>query len=286
VSTKRYNINHTHFILPDGLIAWLAQKFANLPYIVTAHGSDVPGYNPDRLKVTHKVVTPFWKEITRNAAQVVCPSLLLKSLASKRVENSKIVIIPNGFDYNRFRPHAEKAKRILIVTRMFKRKGVQYLLKCLEDLVLDYEVHIVGDGPYLPTLKSMAGNIKTPCRFWGWLDNQSSILQELFESSKIFVLTSEEENFPISLLEAMASEQAIITTKGTGCAEVVGDTAVLVEPRNSKMVRSALEKLTGDTNLCFKLGKAARRRVMTNFSWDIVAKRYIEQYLKHANFTG
>jgi glycosyltransferase involved in cell wall biosynthesis len=110
-------------------------------------------------------------------------------------------------------------------------------------------------------------------------------LKELYESSKIFVLTSEEENFPIALLEAMASELAIITTKGTGCAEVVGNTAVLVEPRNSKMIRSALEKLTGDTNLCDRLGKAARRRVKTKFSWDIVAKRYIEEYLKHAQFT-
>jgi glycosyltransferase involved in cell wall biosynthesis len=286
VRTKHYDINHTHFILPDGLIAWLAQKFADLPYIITAHGSDVPGYNPDRLKITHKVVAPVWKEITRNAAQVVCPSLILKSLASKRMENSKIVLIPNGFDYNRFQPHGEKVKRILIVTRMFKRKGVQYLLKSLEDLVLDYEVHIVGDGPYLPTLKRMAGNIKAPLRFWGWLDNQSPILKELYEASKIFVLASEEENFPIALLEAMASELAIITTKGTGCAEVVGDTAVLVEPRNSKMIRSALKKLTRDTSLCARLGKAARRRVKTNFSWDIVAKRYVEQYLKHAQFAG
>ena len=43
-----YGINHTHFIFPDGVLAYCVKKFTGLPYVITAHGSDVPGYNPDR----------------------------------------------------------------------------------------------------------------------------------------------------------------------------------------------------------------------------------------------
>lgn len=50
----------------------------------------------------------------------------------------------------------------------------------------------------------------------------------MYETSKIFVFTSGAENFPIVLLEAMASGLAIITTEGAGCSEVVGDAALLV----------------------------------------------------------
>jgi glycosyltransferase involved in cell wall biosynthesis len=165
----------------------------------------------------------------------------------------KITLIPHGFDVERFNPHAIKQKRILIVTRMLERKGVQYLLKALEGFTVDYSVHIVGDGPFLPTLK------------------------ELYETSSIFVLTSEAENFPVVLLESMAAGLAIITTKGTGCAEVVGDSAVLVEPR------VALNILTTDANLRRKLGQAARKRSEDDFSWAAVARHYLSLYERYAD---
>ena len=46
--TNRYDVCHVHFLLPDGVIAWLLKLCLGLRFIVTAHGSDVPGYNPDR----------------------------------------------------------------------------------------------------------------------------------------------------------------------------------------------------------------------------------------------
>ena len=46
VDNRAYHIIHTHFILPDGLMSCLIKLESGLPYIITAHGSDVPGYNP------------------------------------------------------------------------------------------------------------------------------------------------------------------------------------------------------------------------------------------------
>ena len=45
---KEYDILHAHFIFPDGILASLVSKYTGIPFVITTHGSDVPGYNPDR----------------------------------------------------------------------------------------------------------------------------------------------------------------------------------------------------------------------------------------------
>ena len=130
-------------------------------------------------------------------------------------------------------------------------------------------------------LKGIADNIKVTVKFLGYLDNQSKRLKELYETSRIFVFVSEMENFPNVLLEAMTAGMAIITTKGTGCAEVVKDTALLVEPRDPAAIREALIKLTKSPELCRKLGSNARKRIVDNFSWEIITQQYIEIYKKY-----
>jgi glycosyltransferase involved in cell wall biosynthesis len=263
-------------------MAWLIHRHTRLPYVITAHGSDVPGYNPDRLLIAHKLLTPLWKAITLNADQIVSPSASLKSLLVKQSPDMKITLIPYGFEVERFNPYEIKRKRILVVTRMLERKGIQYLLEALEGLMIDYSVHIVGDGPFLPTLQKLANNVGAKVKFWGWLDNRSPELKELYETASIFVLTSEAENFPVALMESMAAGLAIITTKGTGCAEVVGDTAVLVEPRNAIALRAALNDLAKNGNFRRKLGRAARKRSEDHFSWAAVTKSYVKLYERHS----
>jgi glycosyltransferase involved in cell wall biosynthesis len=142
-------------------------------------------------------------------------------------------------------------------------------------------VNIVGDGPYLPELRRRAVALRSPAKFWGWLDNRSPELRNIYESSGIFVLPSEAENFPIVLLEAMAAGLAIITTAGTGCAEVVGDAGLLVPVRDSRAIGRALKQLVEDADLRHRLGVAARRRIEENFTWRAVAERYVEEYERH-----
>jgi len=280
---RSYDINHTHFIIPDGLISLAVKKLIKLPYIITAHGSDVPGYNPNRFKLVHKLISPLWNRITRNAEHIISPSEALKSLILKRNVNENITVIPNGIDVNKFRPDGNKTKRILSVSRVFERKGLQYFLRALEGLNMDYEVDIVGDGPYLGNLQRIADNLGIKVSFWGWLENNSPQLKKLYETSSIFVFPSESENFPIILLEAMSAGMAIITTKDTGCAEVVGDTALLVESRNPTAIRKALVRLMSDCDLCKQLGQAARRRLENNFTWSAVARKYVDLYERYSN---
>jgi glycosyltransferase involved in cell wall biosynthesis len=278
-ATQPYDVNHTHFIVPTGLLARSIKTRNGLPFVVTVHGSDVPGYNPDRFGLEHRLLGPLWKWIVRGADHVISPSQFLRKLVDQRLHGRPISIIPNGFRYDRFRADRPKERRILLVSRMLPRKGVQYLLAALPKLDLRcFEVDIVGDGPYLPTLKQMASELGLPVRFWGWLDNKSPELRNLYERSSIFAFTSEAENFPTVLLEAMAAGQAIVTCDGTGCPEVVGDDALLVPPRRPDRLGEALSCLVQDDDLRVRLGQRARRRVEHEFGWHGIARRHIALY--------
>jgi len=280
VKEKGFDLNHTHFIFPDGVVSYVIKKLTGLPYIITIHGSDVPGYNPDRFAYQHKFLGPLWQRVVQSASQIVSPSNTLKSLLHRHCSTAPVVTIPNGLLPNKFSPDVEKTNRILVVSRMFARKGIQYFLQALATLQNDNirEVNIVGDGPHLAILKHMARTLGVQAKFWGHLDNTSPELKHLYETSQIFVFPSEAENFPIVLLEAMGAGLAIITTQGTGCAEVVGETGMLVPPKNVNAIRKNLIQLMNEPELCKRLGMAAQKRFEKSFTWDVVTKQYEEIY--------
>ncbi len=274
---NKYDICHTHFIIPTGVVSYLNKK--KIPYVITSHGSDVPGHNPNRFSIQHELLKPFWRKIVQNARQVVTPSNYLKEMILKNVDTDNITVIPNGFDIGSFDFDLKKKdKKILLVSRLFEFKGFQYFLEAIKDIDTDYEVNIVGEGPYKETLVQKAKDMKVNVNFMGWLDNKSPELKELSETSSIFIFPSTAENFPTVLLEAMASGCAIITTNVTGCPEVVGDTALLVRPKSSEDIGDALLKLISDDELRNRLGFKAKQRVEGNFTWRKIAKDYVRVY--------
>jgi len=283
-SKKNYDIIHAHFVFPDGILAYLLSQQTGIPYIITTHGSDVPGFNPDRFVLMHKLLRPLWVKILQSCSQVICMSQFLETLLKNAMPEADTVIIPNGFPVGRFNRQVRKADRILIVTRMFKRKGVQYFLKAVDKLKLGYEIHIMGDGPYLHELRQQAISIDSQVEFHGFVENHSKKFTKLMEASKIFVFPSESDNFPIVLLEAMDAGLAIITTKNTGCEEVVGNTALLVNPGNVDELRKAILELVSSPIKCSAYGKMAQKRIDHKFSWHAVARKYVQIYDQVINF--
>ena len=276
--TRDYALNHTHFIFPDGVLAYLLKRSTGLPYVITAHGSDVPGYNPDRFQLLHKILAPVWRVVARNAQAIICPSAHLANLIHDVDPEVKTVVIPNGIDLERFDPNRPRKRQVLVVTRMVERKGVQYLLKALEGSDFDFDVNIVGDGPYLPVLKEQAAAADIDVNFLGYVPNDSQEFRDLFETSEVYVFTSSSENFPIVLLEAMSAGTAIVTSNDTGCAEAVGDCALLVPPKDPAAIRGALDALFSDEKLCRDLRAKGRARVESMFGNDTVTQQYIDLY--------
>ena len=108
LKTHSYDINHTHFIIPTGVLAlWLKKKY-NLNYIITSHGSDVLGYNNKRaFKYLYPLVKGRWKKIIKEAKYITTPSQFLQNKIKEITKegNGNFIVIPNGIDKDKFKPN-------------------------------------------------------------------------------------------------------------------------------------------------------------------------------------
>ncbi|MCC6697994.1 MAG: glycosyltransferase family 4 protein [Candidatus Hydrogenedentes bacterium] len=271
----QYDVIHCHFIIPTGLLAWSATRLGRTPYVITAHGSDVPGFNPERFTKEHHITGPLLRTIARGAASVVAPSEFLRGLIRESIGAGDVELVPNGIDVDSL-GFGSKKRHLLMTGRLLKRKGFQHVLEALEGVDTDFEIHIAGDGPLRAELEAMAAKIPAKVVFHGWLENGSREIGELYESAAIFCLPSQRENASIALLEGMLSGAAVITSNDTGCAETIGDAGLTVVHGDVPALRQALLPLMRSEALCAEYGAKARQRVLDCYSWDRISARYLE----------
>jgi glycosyltransferase involved in cell wall biosynthesis len=156
---------------------------------------------------------------------------------------------------------------------------VQHVIRSLATIAAHGHVlEVAGDGPQRAELEQQASQLGVPARFHGWLP--ARLLYPIFERSRIFVLASSSDNFPVSLLEAMAAGCAIITTRAGGCPEVVGDAGLVVEPGDSEGLREALTRLIRQPTFAEELGERAARRARDCFGWTAIASRHEAVYFE------
>jgi glycosyltransferase involved in cell wall biosynthesis len=108
----------------------------------------------------------------------------------------------------------------------------------------------------------------------GFVDNR--LLPELYAAADVFVFPSLFEGFGIPLLEAMAAGTPVCAASVSSIPEVVGDAALLFDPRNPADIAVQLDRLLHDAALCEDL--VARGRVQAQrFSWDDAASGVLQQ---------
>ena len=279
---RGYDILHAHFVVPTGLLAYLATRMRPVPYVITVHGSDIPGFNPDRFRAEHRITRPLLRLIMRNAALLTSPSQYLKRLIVESCGPFAVNHLPNGIDVSRFRPQP-KQRRILMTGRLLGRKGFQHVLEALRGIDTDFEVHIAGDGPMRDQLQTLAGKLEATVIFHGWLEHDSALLKELYETSSIFCLPSESENASMSLLEAMLAGMAVVTSNVTGCPETVGETGFVVPPNDPESLRRVLRLLLVSDDICLEQGHRARQRVGDLFDCEKIGDLYLSRLEALAN---
>lgn len=265
LKTNNYDINHTHFIIPTGIVAlWVKKKF-NIPYIITSHGSDVLGYNK-RFNKIYPLVRGIWKKIISEANLITTPSKFLQEEIKKQRVKAKFIVIPNGIDKNKFKP-MKKEKRILMVARLFPNKGIQDVLDALKGMNLqDWKVDIVGEGPYRKFLenKTKENNLRDNIIFHGWVDNNSQKMKELYGHASIFVSASYFESFGLTIIEALSAGCYPLTSNISTHRELVADKNLF---KNKNELTNKLMVLIKS-----KVPKAKSK----NFSWKSLIRKYEE----------
>jgi len=279
VEESKCDVVHAHAIIPDGLVGAAASKHGGIPLVLTAHGSDVPGYNPDKFKVAHLLMRPLWHRTLNRTAAVVAPSNHLAAMIRASRPGQAVRVIPNGIRLDTF-SETEKDGSFLVVSRLVRRKNYHLFLEALRSVAAPQTVHIVGEGPMLAELKQIASTLE-PHRviFHGWLENGSAAWRDLYQRSRYFVFPSESENFPINLLEAQLAGMVVLTSRIPGIREVVGEEAVFFDALDADSIGATLGAvLGGEIQGLDAMARRGRDRVRNTFSWAAVAEQYTDLY--------
>ncbi len=221
LKTRQYDVCHTHFVIPTGPIAvWVKRRFG-IPFVITAHGSDVEGHNGKAyIRIMHRLLRPAWRQIVARSSAAVAPSKYLLGLMGRVLQNGPYICIPNGLDISKYRSdNTMKEKRILLMGRMQKSKNFQTVFKAVSqipDAIWDgWIVDVLGDGPYKAELENLCSElgIESRVRFHGWIENESREQLDYLERSAIYISASHFESFSMTVLEALA----------TGCYPLISD---------------------------------------------------------------
>jgi glycosyltransferase involved in cell wall biosynthesis len=211
-----------------------------------------------------------------------------------KVEPSKIVVIPNGIDTEKFNPKGNFAdirkefsikKGALVagfVGRIVLAKGLEYLIDSIpyiKEECKNIKFLIIGEGSLVERLHEQAKENKVYdyIIFAGGRRDIPDILSCI----DVFVMPSIAEGLPNALLEAMAMGKPIIATEIGGIPEVIknGVNGLLVPPRDPRALATAIKGLIGNDQLAAQMGQAARDLVVNKFSMRSIAQKWQTLYL-------
>lgn len=216
-------------------------------------------------------------------------------MIEKYLKSDVVKVIYNGVDPVKFNPRKKteakkyfpklteiKGPKILYLSRFVEKKGITYLLKAIPSILRKQDAHFIFAGPGKRPDFERYGIPQESYTFLGYVDHE--LTPFLYVLSDIFVLPSLYENFPISILEAMASGAPVISTAVGGIPEMItsGYNGILLPPKDSDSLANALVTLIEDHNLMKKMARNARKTVLRKFTWKKTAeltKRYYEDIL-------
>ena len=225
--------------------------------------------------------------------RIVVPSMTLSDVATRvwRMPARRILYLPNGIDCSRFAGPIDTGMLqslgipagvpvVGTVSALRPEKNLLRLIRAFTALPvsLDARLLIVGDGPEAARLRVAAEMSSAAKRiiFAGHLDEPSRLLRRI----DVFAITSDTEQMPNSVLEAMAAGLPVVATD-------VGDINRMVSRENAPFVLpiaenaglvSAMLTLLQDVDLARRVGAANLDRVKAQFSFETMVTHYDQLY--------
>lgn len=196
-----------------------------------------------------------------------------EELAGSRIPTC--VVIPNLLDLSGWGPenpsNAEKTQTttVLFSGRIDRDKGVFDLIEAIDgsDLLRRQQIVLCGGGAHLDELTDLVRDLKLDgtVTLAGWVDQKK--LKRWFSRAQIFVLPSHSEGLPMSLIEALVSGKAAVTTSVGVVPDYVkdGEHALLVPPQDPPALRLALENLVSDPQMRSRLAQNGARMARATF---------------------
>lgn len=265
-----------------GALGRLAGWLLGIPVVYTVHGFGFKPAAPRRQRIAARVAEWLLAPLT---ARLICVAEAERELArSLPLPARRIAVIHNGIGDvpERAEPGAPM-HRIVMIARFAAPKRPDLLIRAFAELakpaggaLAGCELVIAGDGPQLPAMRELAERL-APGRIV--FPGNVAAVPALLACAQVFVLASDHEGFPLSILEAMRAGLPVVATDLPGIREQLDDgrCGLLCAPGSVPGLADALARLAGDAPLRMSLGAAARERwalhhgvtAMADATWSV-----------------
>lgn len=277
-----YDIVHFHAEGP-AFICWLP-KLMGKRVIVTVHGLD------HRREKWGKAARAFIMLGERSAAYYADEIIVLSRAAQEYFRNRygrQTRYIPNGVERRERRP-SELVTRafglrpegyILFLSRVVPEKGLRRLIEAFGRVKTQKRLVIAGGpsdtGAFLKELRRLAKSDERVL-FTGFV--QGRVKHELYSNAYVYVLPSDVEGMPLSLLEAMSYGNCCLVSDIAECKEVVEDRAVTFRQGDALDLARKLQMLCDSPELVGSYKAAASAFICGKYSWEETVSKTLELY--------
>lgn len=283
---QKYDVIHFHASGSCAMI-WLPKMF-RIHTVATIHGIDSQrakwgGFASKYLRFGEKMAAKYADE------------LIVLSEGNRRyfkdTYGRNATLIPNGIDEQevkeacliRERYNLTRKSYILFLARIVPEKGLHYLIEAFKEIETDKKLCIVGgtshSDEYVEKIVKMTED-DSRIMFLGF--QQGEVLQELFSNAYLYVLPSDIEGMPISLLEAMSYGNCCVVSNIPENASVVEDKGIVFEKGNVKKLEQELRNLLENERIVHMLKKQSREYITKKYNWNEVVEKTVSLYEKKA----
>ncbi|MBA7611333.1 Phosphatidyl-myo-inositol mannosyltransferase [subsurface metagenome] len=280
---EKFDVIHLHEPLVPMLCTTIL-RLSQAANVGTFHAMDSRGYN-----IWWPFTVVFLKKWFRKLDGRIAVSKPAREFSSGHFPG-EYTIIPNGVDLEHFSPEVPSFEEfrdgkinILFVSRLEKRKGVNYLLSAYQQVRKEIgNCRLILVGPSTRWSRQHEKQIKQQglddIVFVGYVPQED--LPRYYQSADIVCSPATgRESFGLILLEAMAMGKPIVASNIDGYASVAthGVEALMVPPKNKQMLAQALISLATDAQLRQEMG--ARGKVKAaEYGWEHIAQRVMDYY--------
>ena len=265
------------------------------PFIYTIHGVPLPEVESEPLfKLGYFLERLALKRVSKSASRVVTISSYARDLLIKNF-GIEAVVIRNGVETDFFHPPEPGMRSVLkshmrlptgrwtvlSVGRLHPSKDPLTLIRCIPRVITthpDAYFVLIGDGPMRTAVEAEVSRLKvgSVCRLIPRLDHSS--MPAWYQAADSFVSSAPREMLGIAVLEAMSSGLPVIASHSGGPPEVLGSGGVLFRTGDSDDLADKISEVIGDEKMAVEMGERSRERVIRNFRWEDVARRYADLY--------
>ena len=248
-------------------------------------------HNVNSLSDFSKRQKKFVLPTIRFADEVICNSFFSKKQLEPWYPSNRMHVIHNGVDTRYFRRPFESCRDLKkslgireddivlgTIANFRKQKNYPFLISAFELLGLrnnHLKLLCVGGGRHLNEIRRMVSELGLKDRVI--LTGYSEMIKEYLSIMNIFTLVSLYEGLPNSVMEAMGMGLPVVTSDVGGCPELISHmyNGILFRANDREEFIQAIEMLTLNKRLAYKLGENARLTVQNKFSLDSMVHNYL-----------